>query len=324
MTTRRQFLAASGAALAAPAVAQAPQAASLRLNWLLYGFHAPFLYGVERGLYREAGVDLTVGEGQGSARAVQIVAAGSDTFGLSDGTSIIAGAARGAPLRAVMGIMNRSPFAVIVREDSGIRVMADLRGKTIAATTGEAGLTIFPALLRANKMGADDVRFLRVDGAGKMVATLEGRTVGLLGGFENQALVLPQRGTPVRSLLYADNGVNTVGLAIHTTRETQARNPDLVRRFVAATRRAFEQAEREPEAAIDALLKVKPDFDRALSLAQLKAGMTLMRSARAMDKPIGAMAPEDWSETLALMKEFQELRTDLPAEAFYTNEFAPA
>jgi len=307
--------------LAMPANAQ--DRVSLRLNWLLYGFHTPFHLGVERGFYREAGIDLTIGEGQGSARAVQLVAAGSDTFGLSDGASIINGVARGAPLQAVMGVMNRSPFAIIVRADSGITRVQDLAGRTIAATTGEAGLVMFPALLRANGMAPDAVRFLRVDGAGKLVATLENRTVGLLGGVENQALIMPQRGVPVRSFLYADLGANTMGLAIHATRDTIARNPDLVRRFIRATQRSFEVAEREPDEAISAGIRVKPDMNRELSLAQLRAGLPLVRSARGEGRPIGYMAPEDWAETLSLMKEYQELRTELNADAFFTNAFLP-
>lgn len=307
--------------LTLPVMAQ--DKASLRLNWLIYGFHSPFYLGVERGLYRDNGIDLTVGEGQGSTRAVQIVAAGSDTFGLSDGSSIIAGAVRGAPVQAVMGIMNRSPFAVIVRADSGITRLVDLKGKTLAATTGEAGLVIFPALLRANGMAPDDIRFLRVDGAGKLVATLENRTVGLLGGAENQALILPARGVPATSLLYADLGVNTMGLAIHATRDTIAKNPDMVRRFVRATSAAYALAEREPDASIAAVMKLKPDLDRALALAQLRAGLQLVRSARAPDRAPGWMVAADWEETLALMKEYQELRTDLPASAFWTDAFMP-
>ena len=300
--------------------AQADDAATLRLNWLIYGFHTPFYLGVQKGFYKQNGIDLTIGEGQGSGRAVQTVAAGSDTFGLADGSSIIAGASKGAPVQAVMGIMNRSPYAVIVRADSGITDAKGLAGKTLAATTGEAGLVIFPAILKRNGMPDDAVRFLRVDGAAKLVAILENRAVGILGGLENQALILPQRGLKVMVLPYADMGVNTMGLAILASRDTIARNPDLVRRFNLATRMAFEAALQDPAAAIDAGMKAKPDMDRELSLAQLKAGLTLLKSPRGADKPIGWMAADDWSETVTLMKDYQDLHTDLPPTAFWTDD----
>ncbi len=302
-------------------VAHADEPATLRLNWLAYGFHSPFYLGVIRGLYHQQGIDLTIGEGQGSGRAVQTVAAGSDTFGLADGTSIVTGVVRGVPVQAVMGIMNKNPNGVIVRRDSGITDFAGLAGQTVAATTGEASLTVFPAALRSQHMPGDAVHFLHVDGAAKLVAVLEKRAIGMLGGVENQALILQQRGLPVSTLLFSDVGVNSIGLAILTSSHTEKTNPDLVRHFVAATRASFEMAERDPEAAITALLAAKPTLEHDLSMAQLRAGMSLMHSGHGLTQPIGWMAPQDWSDTLALMKGYQGLETDLPANAFWTDAF---
>ncbi len=318
---KRLLLAALLAFAAGPAHAE--DKVSLRLNWLVYGFHMPFQLGIERGIYKRHGIELTVGDGQGSGRAVQVVAAGSDTFGLSDGASIIAGATKGAPVVAIMGIMNRSPFAVIARVDSGVTDFPSLAGKTIAATTGEAGLVIFPALLSANKMAPDAVKFLRIDGAAKLVAVLENRVPAMLGGLENQTLILEQKNLKVVTLGYADNGVNTEGLAIHTTRDTLRDKPDMVRRFILATRESFEAAMADPAATIAAGLKAKPDLDGALSLRQLEAGLKLVRSPAGPNQKIGWMAAEDWSQTLALMKQYQELVTDLPASAFWTNDYLP-
>jgi NitT/TauT family transport system substrate-binding protein len=303
--------------------ARAGDKATLRLNWLLYGFHTPFYLGVDKGFYKQNGIDLTIGEGQGSGRAVQIVASGSDTFGLADGSSIIAGVTKGAPVRAVMGIMNRSPYGIAIRKDSGITTLQGLTGKTLAATTGEAGLVVFPAILKRNNMPPDAISFLRVDGEAKLVAILQNRVVGILAGVENQALILPKRGLEITVLGYPDLGVNTEGLAILASQDTLARSPDLVRRFVKATRLAFEAAQQDPEAAIAAGMKVKPDMDHDLSLAQLKAGMALMESPRGAGKPIGWMAEQDWAETLQLMKDYQELKTDLPGSAFWTDAFLP-
>ena len=66
---------------ASTAMAPAQDAVSLRLNWYMGGLHVPFYYGKERGFYKEEGIDLTINEGRGSANTVQVVAAGSDTFG---------------------------------------------------------------------------------------------------------------------------------------------------------------------------------------------------------------------------------------------------
>lgn len=320
---RRLFASLLGLAVAIGCAApvRADDHVTFRLNWLAYGFHAPFYFGAAKGIYRQQGIDIEIGEGQGSGRAVQAVAAGSDMFGLADGTAIIAGAAHGAPVHAVMGIMDRSPNGVIVRRDSGITTIQGLQGKTISATTGEAGLVVFPAVLRSQKLPTDFVRFLRVDGATKLVAVLEKQAVGLLGGVENQALILEQRGLPVTTLLYSDLGVNSIGLAIFTTTDLEKRNPDLVKRFVAATRASYELAAQQPEEAVKALLAARPTLEGPLSLAQLRTGMTLMKSSYGRDRPIGWMAQQDWDDTLALMKEYQGLETNLPAASFWTDAY---
>jgi NitT/TauT family transport system substrate-binding protein len=86
--------------LLAANAAQAQDKVTFRLNWLLYGFHTPFYLGLERGYYKDEGIDLTIGEGQGSVRAVQTVGAKGDMFGLADGGSIVGGVTKGAPVPA--------------------------------------------------------------------------------------------------------------------------------------------------------------------------------------------------------------------------------
>ena len=318
---KRILLAALMALLAGHAMAE--DQASLRLNWIIYGFHTPFYLGLQRGYYKQQGIDLTIGEGKGSASTVQVVASGGDTFGLSDSSSIITGAVRGAVVRAVMSITNRSPYTVEVRKDSGITKFQDLEGKTLATATGEAGLVLFPALLAAQHMPPESVKFLRIDPNAKMVALLQNQVVGMLGGLDNQSLLIPQKGVPIVDFGYADLGVNTVGLCIEASDSTIAQKPDLIRRFVAATRQSFDAARADPEASIAAGIKVQPDMDHDLSMAQLKVGLSLIASPHGAGQPVGWMSAQDWDETLALMKQYQDLKTDKPASAFWTAAFLP-
>src|SRR5271170_1069658 len=86
--------------LASPAWAE--DAVSLRLNWYMGGVHAPFFLGKEHGFYRDAGLDLTINEGRGSANTAQVVAAGTDTFGLADSSSVMRLVSKEAGIRTVM------------------------------------------------------------------------------------------------------------------------------------------------------------------------------------------------------------------------------
>jgi len=318
---KRLLLGAAMALLATQAMAQ--DKATLRLNWINYGFHTPFHLGVQRGFYKQQGIDLTIGEGKGSASTVQVVASGGDTFGLSDSSSIINGNVRGAAVRAVMAITNQTPYSIAVRKDSGITKFQDLAGKTIAGATGEAGLVIFPALLAAQKMPPDSISFLRVDPNAKMVAILQNQVPAILSGMDNQSLLIPQKGVPIIDFSYASLGVNTVGLCIHASDATIVRNPDLVRRLVAATRMAFEAAKADPEASIAAGKTIAPDLDHDLWLAQLKVGLGLMPSPRDPGGKIGVMNKQDWDDTVAIMKQYQDLKTDKTGSDFFTAEFLP-
>src|SRR3954466_6100264 len=92
----RSIIGALAALAASTTMALAQDAVSLRLNWYFGGLHVPFYYGKERGFYKEEGIDLTINEGRGSANTVQVVAAGSDTFGLADCSGLTPNAAKGA------------------------------------------------------------------------------------------------------------------------------------------------------------------------------------------------------------------------------------
>lgn len=296
---------------------------SLRLNWLVYGFHTPFYLGVADGIYRRHGIDLSIRPGQGSGSTVQVVAAGGDTFGLADGGSLITVAAQGAKVISVMGVMNKSPYAITVRTGLGIRTFKDLAGKTIAGSPGEAPQVIFPALLSLYHMAPDAVHIVNIGGPAQIVAVLQKRVDGMFSGLDNQALILPSKGASVRTFGYADLGLNTQGLTIVVSRATLAKHPGLVRRFILATREAFAAANAHPNAAIAAGLKAFPALDPKLSLAQLKVGLSLMKSPHGPNQPIGWMSAADWTQTLALLKNYQGVKTSEPASSFWTNAYLP-
>jgi NitT/TauT family transport system substrate-binding protein len=314
------------AATAAPAAAR-PAAAfktlSLRQNWYIGGLHAPFYLGKERGYYVEHGIDLDIGEGAGSAKTVQLVANKSDYFGMADAGSLMLAAAKDAPAKAIMSLLNTSGFGVIFLQESGIKTVQDLEGKRLAVTPGDALTQLWPAVVAANKLNGDSIQLVQMDAAAKPVAVMEKRVDALLGGIDDQFFLIKYKGFEPGQIRFADVGVNTVGISILVHPDALGENPDYIRGFVKATIQAWEEAKKDPDAAVQAALRVKPDLNIESTKDQLMVDISLLPSPNTQGKPIGFGAKEDWENTLQLMKQYRDLQTDKPADFFYTNEFIP-
>ena len=301
----------------------AADAVSFRLNWYLGGLHVPFYYGKEKGYYAAEGIDLAINEGRGSANTVQVVAAGSDTFGLADSSSVISTAARGADVKSVMSLLNSTGFSVVSLAETGIKTPKDLEGKKLAVSAGDPLGQLFQALAAHNKLDLSKITMVQVDPAAKVVAVLEKRADGLLGGADDQYFLIKQRGVQPAALRFSENGANIVGMTIVTKTDLIKSNPDLVRRFVRATIKSWEESKKNPGAAVDAALKVKSDLNRQSTLEQLQVDIELLDSPNSKGR-IGWGAQADWDQTLDLLKKYRDLKTTEPWTAFHTNEFVTA
>jgi NitT/TauT family transport system substrate-binding protein len=309
-------------ALFAGASALAQDAVSLRLNWYLGGLHVPFYYGKELGFFKQEGIDLTINEGRGSANTVQVVAAGSDTFGMADSSSLITTASKGADVKSVMSLLNSTGFSVVSLASAGIKTPKDLEGKSLAVSPGDPLGQLFRALAAHNKLDMNTIKFVQVDPAAKVVAVLEKRVDALLGGADDQFFLIKYKGAEPAALRYADHGANIVGMTIVTTGDLIKTKPDLVRRFVRASVRSWEAAKKDPGPAVDAAMKAKPDLNRQSTLDQMMVDFELLDSPNSKGK-IGLGSKADWEQTLGLLKQYRELDTKEPWTTFHTNEFVP-
>jgi len=316
-------------AAVAPTTAPAAKSAatlkpfSLRQNWYIGGLHAPFYLGKERGYYAEQGIDLDIGEGAGSAKTVQLVANKSDTFGMADAGSLMLAASKDAPAKSIMSLLNTSGFGVIYLQDSGIKTIKDLEGKKLAVTAGDALTQLWPAVVAANNLNADSIQLVQVDAAAKPVAVMEKRVDALLGGIDDQFFLIKYKGFEPGQIRFADVGVNTVGITILVHPNSIKENPEVMRGFVTASIRAWEDAKKDPEAAVQASLKAKADLNPQSTKDQLMVDISLLESTATKGKPIGFGAKEDWDKTFQLMQQYRELQTDKSTDFFYTNEFVP-
>lgn len=303
------------------------QKVTLMLNWYLYSEHAPFFLGKERGFYADEGIDLDIQEGRGSAATAQAVAAKSATFGYIDIPTMIKAAAQGAPVMCVGVLLQVSPMAVMGFSDKNIKTPKDIIGKTVAMTPGDSLSQIWPLFLKVNNIQSDQIKTVSGDAKTKLNAVISGRADLLLGYVMDQAIKLQDAtGKSVTSIRFADSGVNEISSGIIVNKGLITENPDLIRRFMLATTRAVEATEKDPQAAVDAMLKAKPSAGvRKTLLVGLKEAIALYHTKETAHQRPFRVTMKNVDNTLDLLVKYggMDPATRGKPEDYVTLDFLP-
>ena len=297
-----------------------------RLNWTLYGEHAPFFVGVDKGFYEEEGLDVTVQEGSGSSTTVKLIGNGTNIIGYADSGTAMQGITRGVPIKAVAVLLQTSPMSFIYKADKPIKTMEDLRGKSIAITAGDASLAQLNALLTKHGMTEDDVNLVVVaNPAGKETAILEDQADTFMGYYIDQPMRM-EKNTGVDldwTTTQEIGGVTTVSSAVIVSDRTIEEDPELVEKFVRATQRAVQYTLDNPEEAAEIFAVHAADFgfDKELSLAEILGAQELLWTENSEGNPVGWSAIEDWQASQDLLQEYSGLKPEEDLNVYFTNEF---
>lgn len=311
--------------------ARADDKVRLRLNWMYYGSHAGFAYGKDKGIYDKNGIDLDIRSGNGSGSAHRLVANGDSTFAYGSCASMVDLVSKGAPLISVAVIDAMGTDGVLARPDAGVKSLADLAGKVVLTTANAGVNTFFPLVLKNANVPESAVHVTNVAEGALVTAYLQGTggAVAMLGGLDDKpSEIIAAGGAPPVEFAYSDYGINQVGYCIVANTATVAKNPDLVKRFVAATIESYKATEANPPAAIDSMADIvggtmADDKSKAAALAVLKVTLSVLYSKANTQHELGLHVAKDWTDMLDLMKTYNGLKTDKPATAFYTNAFLP-
>jgi len=302
-------------------VTRAAEKVTLRLDWTLYGPHAPFYLALEKGFYEKEGLDVKIQEGAGSAKTVQVVGHGGDTFGFADAVNTLKAISAGVPIEMVACLLPKSPMAVISLKESKITTPRDLIGRSVSMTPGDSPSQIFPALLKLNGIDPSKVNVISVDTAAKTALVLTKKADVTVGSAITFVPPMEATGASLNVFYFADYGVATLTHGIVVTTDTISKNPELVPKFVAASIQGYEEARKNPQAAIDATLKHFPRAVAKVLSEQLRMTFQLLETQRTKGRPLGWMAREDWEDTLKVAVDYGGVKAPRPVGDYYTNDF---
>ena len=294
-----------------------------RLNWIPEGEgdHAMFYVALDKGYYREVGLDVEIQRGSGSGDTVNRVAAGSVEIGYADTPSILTGVGQGAPLHIVGMVYQTTPLTLWTRSDTGIRSIKDLAGRSLGAPAGDAHRVFFPALARANGLDPDSVRWVNMAPGAKIQSLAAGRidaTFYFLDGLPLFHEALGKEKTVY--FHWAQYGVNPYGNAFFVREDTLRARRDVVARFLDATYRGLQWTIQHPGEAVRVVPKYVAAAQPPLLEEMLRAVLNIMHSEEVSRRGLGWIDPQRMRYTVDLVEQYTRLERRIDPAQVYTNE----
>lgn len=287
------------------------EAFGLTLDFYPNPDHAGIYMAEKLGYFEEAGLDVDIQTPSDPAAPVKQVAAGQSDLAISYQPEVALAREQGLDVVAVAALVNQPLTSLIWLGKSGVKGVADLKGRTIATAGIPYQDKFLETILARVDLTPDQVKVVNV-GFGLLPAVTSGSADAILGGFRNvEGVDLRLRGlaptvTPVDQL-----GVPTYDeLVLVARRQSLEEDPEKFRLFIAALERGTEVAVERPGAATDAITAANPDLEPKLTAAEVEATLPLL-GARVGDRPFGYMDPKEW-ETFAAWMRDNELIDSLP------------
>jgi ABC-type nitrate/sulfonate/bicarbonate transport system substrate-binding protein len=252
----------------------------------------PFYIADELGYFAEEGLDVEFQDAGGSSAAIRQVLAGNADAALPAPSAFLNAVAQGHDLKWVYSYQYANIFTLAAKADSGIKTIADLKGKKIGVSDLSGGeVPLVRAVLAAAGLNAGvDVAIVSVgDGSALTVDALQSGQVDAYSSNLFDLAAIKASGIDMVTILpkeaqdFPANGVVV-------TAETLASKADTLSAFLRAVAKGVAYAAAHDDKALEIAKKVRPEeFELEKLAAENWAAAHILKTppAALADKPIG-------------------------------------
>lgn len=318
------ILTACGAATT-PAVSEPPlTTVRVGLDWTPNTNHTGLYVAQAQGYYRDQGLQVEILGAQEGGTVEQLVAAGRLDFGISYQEGVTQARVEGVPIVSIAAIIQHNTSGFASRTEEGITSPRDFIGKKYGAFGSPIEEAVIRGLLECAGVGDqfNQVQFVDIGSSDFFVAT-ERDEVDFVWIFKGWTGIEAEvRGVPLNIVMM--NDVQCIPdyytPVIITSEKMIAEQPDLVRRFLAATSAGYRFAIDRPTEAAEILLQAAPELDAEL----VRRSQQYLATQYQADAPRwGEQKLEVWRAYAQWMAERNLIARMIEPEKAFTNEFLP-
>ena len=299
------------------------------LDWKFEGPSAPFFNAIDKGYFKDVGLDVEISPGKGSLDAIPKVATGSFPLGFADINSLIKFLDQnpGAPVTAIMMIYDKPPFAVIGRKSLGIKSPADLPGSVLGAPPPDGAWAQFPSFAKANGLDMNKIKVEPVGFPTREPMLAEGKVSSVTGYSFSSFLNLVRLGVPeddITTILMADHGLKLYGNAIIVNTDFASSNAKVVKSFLGAVGKGWKDAVSNPSSAIEALVKRNPAADKNLEKRRFNLALSgNVMTDYVLKNGMGNIDKARFEAAIAQLSETYKYKTKPDSKLYFTDMYLP-
>lgn len=294
------------------------------LNWFPLADHAAYYVALEKGYYSDANLAVNILQGSGSGESLRRVNIGQADLGLADTGVIVNGIRSDATVKMVMMVMDRGWAAIWAKKDSGIEQVSDLCGKKIGAPVADANRALWPALANAQGIDPECVTWVDIQPAAKYQTLSSGSVDAILDAVTGAPFVYEALGGKENTveITYADNGVDVPAISMIASDKMISDRPDVIKRFIEATLKGWQDVFADPEAALTIEQKYWPSLDMDTYMVNLQLVESLMQTDNFKQNGVGHFDDQKMASAVdTLQQYFDAPGTIDDPKTTYTNEF---
>ena len=267
-----------GLVISVGAAAQKETAVRFALDWRFEGPAAPYFVAIDKGYYKQEGLNVSIDPGSGSVEGINRVASGAYELGFADINSLIKyrDNPRNLPVKAIMMVYDTPAFSIVSLKKSGIAKPKDLEGKVLGAPAADGAYAQWPIFVEANKIDAGRVKIENIGFPVREPMLAQGKVDAITGFWFSSYMNLKANGVKdddIVVLHMRDFGVDLYGNVIIANPDFMRFNPKAAAGFVKATIRGIQDTVKSPDAAIDSMMKRNPIAKRDVELERLKLSL---------------------------------------------------
>ena len=278
------------------AAAQAQEAFTFLTSWYAQAEHGGFYQALATGLYKKAGLDVTIKMGGPQINGMQLLAAGQADAVMGYDIAVMKGREQGVDAVTIAASFQKDLQGMMTHED--VRSLADLKGRTIlVATSGRS--TRWPWLKAKYGLADEQTRPYTFN----IQPFLADKTLAQQGYPSSEPFAAMKAGAKANFFLFADAGYPPYGTTIVTMEKTLATRPEALRRFVAASMEGWKSFMADPTPAIALIRKDNPNMtDETLAFAvrRLKE-LDVFWAGEARTAGLGSMREERFKATYDML-----------------------